>query len=530
MITVPTLAELDIEKFKNQLWREGQAEIVESIINTPKSNILLQAGTGAGKSIIAAGSILLGPKWDRTDYKAGRLPPQSSICTATLQLQAQYLNDFNDIAKEVKGRRNFDCLVEPIKADEARCTISDPQDCESYYTCSYYSQIRQAENSPITIHSYAMALTSMNYAGRFRQQSFLVLDEAHLIDEMLMSFISATVSRYAAKLFDVPVPREGINWSWEGWKSWAEAYIEQVESMVDGMAGDIYSNVETRKRYSTGKSLINTMELLLNDSIQWLVVPDATGWDFMPVWVGPLAHSNLYRHGHKRLFMSATILNPKLFAKLIGLDPDDCLFLDAPSTFPIGSKPVYYDPVGNIKGGQPLEAYKDLVAKICATVKEHPGDKGLVHCVSYRLVQAIMLYAPADIKRRFITHDSQNRLLQYEIFKHSASDVVMLSPSMKEGISLDDEECRFVIITKIPYPYLGSPQVKARMDTPLGKEWYPWKTTCDLIQMTGRGMRSKDDWCSVYILDGNFERLFHQMQRYIPDYWQADLHDVQGRL
>ena len=82
--------------FKNP--REGQLETVTEIYNAILKGykyIILEAGTGTGKSAIAA--------------CLASLVNSAYIFTVTKQLQEQYTNDFKDFAL-VKGRSNFQCL------------------------------------------------------------------------------------------------------------------------------------------------------------------------------------------------------------------------------------------------------------------------------------------------------------------------------------------------------------------------------------------------------------------------------------
>lgn len=82
----------------------------------------------------------------------------------------------------------------------------------------------------------------------------------------------------------------------------------------------------------------------------------------------------------------------------------------------------------------------------------------------------------------------------------------MFAPSMSRGVDLAGDKCRVQIIVKCPFPSLGDKQIKARMGLPGGQQWYSVKTVRDIVQMTGRGVRSADDWCYTYILDKQFTR------------------------
>ena len=59
--------------------------------------------------------------------------------------------------------------------------------------------------------------------------------------------------------------------------------------------------------------------------------------------------------------------------------------------------------------------------------------------------------------------------------------------------------------------------VREEMDT--DPEWYSWKALEDIIQGSGRGMRSETDFCIIYILDANFERLIKQHKEDVPPWF-----------
>lgn len=101
---------------KHQL--ETISEIKEAIDKGYKY-IVLEAGTGTGKSVIAA--------------TLSSMHDSSYILTVTKQLQDQYLHDFKNLGfKLVKGRGNFTCkkyLEDDIEqgCDEGRCVIEGYQ-------------------------------------------------------------------------------------------------------------------------------------------------------------------------------------------------------------------------------------------------------------------------------------------------------------------------------------------------------------------------------------------------------------------
>ncbi len=73
-----------------------------------------------------------------------------------------------------------------------------------------------------------------------------------------------------------------------------------------------------------------------------------------------------------------------------------------------------------------------------------------------------------------------------------------------EGIDLKDDLSRLCIVCKVPYANLGDKWTKTRMDE--DKEWYITAACMNLVQMSGRSIRSDTDFAKTYILDADFMR------------------------
>jgi len=81
-------------------------------------------------------------------------------------------------------------------------------------------------------------------------------------------------------------------------------------------------------------------------------------------------------------------------------------------------------------------------------------------------------------------------------------------------LDLKDDKSRFQIFFKVPYPSLGDPLVKAKMQT--FPDWYDWKTGITIQQGAGRSIRNKEDWAVTYILDACFGNLINKLE-YFPN-------------
>jgi Rad3-related DNA helicase len=124
--------------------------------------------------------------------------------------------------------------------------------------------------------------------------------------------------------------------------------------------------------------------------------------------------------------------------------------------------------------------------------------KAISEGVSAKHASRIMLYSDSKGKREVIDR-----------FKHKSSiDMVIIGPSLFDGLSFDYDLCRFLVIAKVPYPDLSSKFVKKKMEK--NHDWYASQAALSIVQGVGRGVRAEDDWCVSYILDGCFPYLLRQ--------------------
>ena len=90
---------------------------------------------------------------------------------------------------------------------------------------------------------------------------------------------------------------------------------------------------------------------------------------------------------------------------------------------------------------------------------------------------------------------------------------------MTEGFNMIDDLARWQVIAKVPYPYLGDEQVRAKKDA--DPDWYIMQTCMTIIQACGRVMRSHEDHGVTYILDTDFKRLYLQNSHFFPKWFTA---------
>jgi Rad3-related DNA helicase len=244
-----------------------------------------------------------------------------------------------------------------------------------------------------------------------------------------------------------------------------------------------------------------------------------------PIWAFDYLDKYVFSKYDMVFLMSGTILDKNLFCQLNGLDVQKAVYYSIESPFPVKNRPVYYMPLGKMSFKQKEDTFKNYVPFINKILKKYPDQKGIIHTNSFELASWIS----RDVKDpRLVYHDSSNKdeVLQ----KHFKTDKpsVIVSPSLSVGVSFDNDKARFQVIAKIPYPSLASQKNKLRQKN--NPEWYSWKSISGLIQMTGRAVRSVDDFADTIIIDGSFSDLLKYSGHLFPHWFQEAIKKVNVKI
>jgi Rad3-related DNA helicase len=155
-------------------------------------------------------------------------------------------------------------------------------------------------------------------------------------------------------------------------------------------------------------------------------------------------------------------------------------------------------------------------------LERHEEESVLVHSHSYELTKLIAEALQTSSSRPVLTYlkakDKDDAVHEFRRMEGDAP--VLVAPSLGRGVDLPDDLCRVVVVAKIPYASLGDKQISARLhDTEDGQLWYTLQAMRELVQMTGRGVRSKSDWCVSYVLDEGMVQILKKTQWLLPDWW-----------
>lgn len=521
-----TPAELGLpERFGE--FRPQQLMALERIAKSDKKVILLQGPTGTGKTLLVAA--------------LGKRLEEHVLYTAhTKQLQSQVVADF-PYAVELKGRSNYFCLKGKVTCQEctkdwgnkkpkackacdyncpARPPAEDVDTCPCARACPYLIQKARAKRADLAVLNTAFFLTEANYVGDFSGWDWVVLDEGDLSENALMSFIEVTLTAAQIEKLKLIPPRAKTVAS--AWLEWAQdIVIPTIEKRLKALE-DAVSEKALRENTELERLLRKLRFLITQNLEQWAFIPTETSWTFKPVFISNYAKHNLWRHGERFLVMSATIISARQFARDLGLSLDDIEFIELPSNFPPERRPIFFTPSADMTHKNKDVAWDQAVRAVDQILMEHPHEKGLIHTVSYPLARYV--FENSAHKVRLVQHDSFHRISVLEAFKADDRPLVLISPSMDRGVDLPEDLCRFIVLLKVPFPYLGDIQISRRLYSAKdGPFWYAVQTIRTIVQATGRGMRSEDDYCESYILDEQFRRLYRDYTDLFPQWWRQAL-------
>jgi ATP-dependent DNA helicase DinG len=517
-----------VSAFPFKSYRKGQKEAIDKAREAFKKGkrfVVIEAPTGSGKSAIAV--------------TFAREAKSSYILTAQKILQEQYVRDFPDLSL-MKGRSNYACLVAPTHAAAAPCITGKrfPQ-CDD---CPYFAAKETAIAANTATMNYAYYLAELNYSGGFQPRELLILDEAHNAEAALMSFIQITLSdsRLTALGLTERIPTVIDDLE----------YFDFAEQMLPGFKTQSKKLEDVlKKTTSTGDAAIAQMqnkqyldnqirriEMLKisreEDFVEWVVErgrnTEGQWLTFKPVKVSSFAQSLLFDFADKVLMLSATILDAPTYLRSLGIHPEQAEVITVDSDFPPENRPIYVRPVAKMTRHSIEKDMPKLLKEIVELMESHPNDKGVIHAHSYKIAGYIAKNLPKTYQHRLVTHyGSDGREAALDKHTRSIQPTVLLTPSMTEGIDLADDLSRWQVICKIPYPYLGDPQVAKRKD--IDAAWYDWKTCLTVVQAYGRSIRSADDYAVTYVLDADFATFVKRQEKRLPRWFLEAIVTAEGK-
>lgn len=498
------------ERFSS--WRQGQPEAIEFAIDDPRRFKGLVLPTGAGKSLI----YMTVPQL--TGWR-------TVILTSTKALQRQLVNDFaSDTTALMQGQRNYECLaVQPGRelsgafgsASTFTATV-DQGPCHSGVACSlqesgcgYYDAIRAIFKAQVVITNYAWWFSLVMNPKITLRPDLLVLDEAHAAPDALADAIGATLKVSDVREF---LPNKHYEMpddvkATDAWVEWAGRSAAKLASMLEGTRAH---DRDTARRLRRGQSIFYALSRIAKIEPALLIVTpemDGTELKFDVVWAAEYAEPWLFRGVPRVILTSATM--SKHTGEMLGIMDKHLGLFEAGEGFDLRRRPVYVLPAQDVITGSRVNVDHRIDARREAIWLAHidkiltaRGDrKGIIHSISYG--RRDMLMAKSACRDRMMTHgrhDAAERIAQYRQAPRD-SGAILVSPAVTTGYDFPGDECEYQIVAKIPFPDGRDPITASR--SLVDKKYPSYLAMQQLVQMAGRGMRSADDRCETFLVDGH---------------------------
>jgi ATP-dependent DNA helicase DinG len=518
----PLLADLPA-KFES--FEPHQVKAIQDVVacyDSGASVVVLDAPTGSGKTLIA-------------ECVRRLLRTKAVYVCTSKSLQDQFAREF-DYARILKGRANYPTELRPqdfhpaeyyghISCDDCTWTKQRPscQYCsDKRKLCPYEVAKQAALQADLAVVNTSYWLSECNGPGRFHGTDFVIQDEADTLEQQLMSFVEVSVSPRRMKEFRWEPPEKVTKD--ESWKAWLDEKIPYVGKRADRLrrnnSMDAKTNREVKYLDSLVEKLTTVRQGLEKANHSW-VYAGKDRVTFKTARVDQLGQGLYWDHGKRYLLMSATIISAEARLRASGYNGSYAV-VRVPSTFPKANRRVVVQSVASMAHREEKAGWDGMGNAVADIVTRHPGDRVLVHSVSYDLARAIAdtLGRMGQPKVLTYTNSNQRADVLAEYLRTEAS--VLVAPSMDRGIDLPAAACRVQIIAKVPYPNLGDKQIATRFygGGKEGKTWYAVETVSSIVQMCGRAVRSRDDWAVTYILDSQFNSLWGTSRGLFPDWWR----------
>jgi len=530
--------------------RKTQTTVMDWLptIAADKRFIFVEAPVGAGKSPIAL---------SYAGFLGDGVLGSSYILTPQRILQRQYEDSFGDgNLVSVYGKANYFCHTKlGLNCDDG--SDIKPK-CER---CPANEAFKSMKTTPHVVLNYKLA---MLYAELFQDDSMfptkdlMVFDECHtleghLVDHRAVEVTRKRCERHKIQFYQPKDIDDAHGWLREDYyPSIDHAYFEmerQAKAIDDKYAGSSKPSLmpdELRlkrdfKKLGRHRDLVQTLSENDIDYIRdnyVLVTERGEKIMFKEIYGKRLFKSILQPKAERFLFMSSTIMNFESYAKDLGINPDEMATISLPSEFDVDNRPVYFMPTAKMTYGwnknipeknELRRKMADKVINLCADM--HPNESGIIHTGSFQIANWLINEIKDSVPQKIIEHGSSDSMSRDECiaeFTENKGEIPMLliSPSLTEGLDLKDEMARFCIFTKVPYPFLGDEWVKRRLA--ISDEWYQRQAMTAIIQGGGRIVRGPDDYGNTYILDESFGNLWNRYKSRAPIWWKAGYSKIKG--
>jgi Rad3-related DNA helicase len=522
-----------VDTFPLEKMRQPQKQALDFIYDALREgyeDIVVAAPTGIGKTGIGAAFCYWASTFSLEGYHTG-----GYYLVTQKMLQDQIENDFPRFGKYGPVSASLKSATEYVCKKYGNCGIGSVQKKErcveraTLHTCPYVLAYNHFKNASLAVTNYPYFFAESTYVKKLESRNALVADECHTLDKQITSSSEMVVDNkmiqdWAPHLAPLPSLRclsEFVDWIDN---TYLPVLIDRIEMLNAALEANGYSNSGMLSDFNKLDNHIKRAQQLLGciseSESNWIYWQDNEKDGLKsyakPLFAAPFLKPLIKDRAAARLYMSAYPGPKNAYCRSIGLDKSKTAWLELDSNFPIENRPINIINAGSMSASNLDANFPGLCRIVCSILELHATDKGIIHCHSYKLGDKLNTYLSTTKYASRILYPRTSHDRRGIMQKHSRIDepTVILSPSITEGYSFDDNLARFQIIAKVPYPYLGDKRVKARMNQ--DHDWYTLQAAMTILQACGRIVRSDTDYGYTYILDSDFSNLFNNNQEFFP--------------
>jgi Rad3-related DNA helicase len=542
---------------ENFTFRPNQRKTVVKIaflyLNQLCDNVILDAPTGSGKSIIAIVTSKLLREWKKEGY----------IITSNLELQAQYERDVHQMNLQwgsIKGMANYNCDVNGKSFPQGECKVrgfsnEKIQKLACYNTCNYYMSRLKAIHSSVSILNYSYYLLQRNYVAErqkyanetiaFKERDFIFFDEAHKIDDIVQNHFKVCFSQQTLEKmtelmelledegllkseidttnlmldYSAVMDEENFDENMQALRNIRKVLKSLVDTTPDirsKINKDHPLNFKNKKdipkvytKILSGLELIKDINCKIEDYVSIVEKNENTYVktlfkDKEEVVYNLLEDIELIKmklHSHVKfgIFMSATFGNPDVWANLTGTKNYEVIQLD--TTWDYSKSPIVIMHTPKLTWKNKEKSWPTIVKRFDEILNKHKDERGIVHTGNFSFM--IKILKESKYKKRLFTYtNTKEKMIIMPKFKRSKNGI-LIGPSLLEGIDLPNDLSRFQIFLKVPYRQITDNFTQQKMR--YNSKWYSWKTAISITQGIGRSIRNDGDYAVTYLLDGSFK-------------------------
>lgn len=466
--------------------REGQRQVLTKIEeNWDNADVFVVIlPTAAGKTAISIAIM----RWLQAEKKV-----KSSYSTPT-NIQVQQFEEAFPKTFALHRKGHYKCMYpRPVAENCGVCHALHDKECPD---SPYLRAVKRAHTVPWLISNTYTFLAHKLY------RPVVIFDEAHNLPQVAKERL-ATIFWHKDYDFPSGVRNYGGLLDWINSKGDPDRLSPKLKLLKEQV--DVVP-----PKYLVQK----TYEMLRrNEELCLKLVPvdvsDRCGF----LWPGILGKKSKSKNAVQKVVLLSATISQQDVADL-GLDGKRVMYLEVDSPIAVERRPVNLLPIANMSYGSQDAELPTVVDYLLKRLETAEG-KGFIH-TTYGMSYKLRKVPELRNHPRLIWHDREDRTDQYERFKRSQGDEVLVACGMEEGVSLDYELARWQVITKCPYPSLAEPAIRYLAEQK--PQWYKWETLKKLVQACGRVCRTPEDWGETDIIDTSALRLLKENDMLIPRY------------